>query len=170
MSRPRILAALAVLAVTFAALPALAVRVGARAPALRGTDLDGHSVNISSLRGHVVVVDFWGSWCEPCAEELPFLQRLYTSRSGRGLRVLGVSQDRTDDAARTFASRFSLTFPNLVDGGSHPIAHRWGATSLPASMIVDCGGIVRFVHTSYRSRDASTIESEVDGLIASCGD
>jgi hypothetical protein len=71
---------------------------------------------------------------------------------------------------RRFASRLGATFPTVLDPRGRTIARRWQVSTMPTSVIVDCGGIVRHVHEGFRSRDAATIESEVDALMASCDD
>ena len=114
-------------------------------------------------------MDFWGSWCEPCRDEMPVLQRLATTYAGQGLRVIGVPQDSNASNARGFLSRYGATFPNVLDG-SHAIAGRWDVDTMPTSFVIDCGGIVRHVHEGYRSRDAAALETEVQALIASCGE
>jgi cytochrome c biogenesis protein CcmG, thiol:disulfide interchange protein DsbE len=146
------------------AATAAALSTGARAPELGVRDLAGNQVTIAGLRGRVVIVDFWASWCEPCADSMPVYQRLYSQYRERGLTVVGVSQDQRVDNARQFASRHRLSFPVLFDEG-HAIANRYQPPRMPTAYVIDRGGIVRHVHAGYRSADAGRLESEVRALL-----
>lgn len=147
------------------ALPAAALDVGARAPEIGLPDLDGHMQRMSALRGKVVIVDFWASWCAPCREEMPVLERLYRAHRGDGLIIIGVSQDRGVANMRSFVARTPVSFP-LVHDASHSVAGRYHPSRMPSSYIIDRRGIVRHVHAGYRSSDAAAIEHEVEALLA----
>jgi cytochrome c biogenesis protein CcmG/thiol:disulfide interchange protein DsbE len=166
MSRPaaRVVAALLALSGLLAAASALALDPGARAPEIGMRDLDGNQVTIAGLRGRVVVVDFWASWCEPCADSMPVYQRLYTTYRARGLTIVGISQDQRVDNARQFASRHHLGFPVVFDDG-HAVANRYRPPRMPTAYVIDRGGIVRHVHAGYRSGDAARLESEITALL-----
>ena len=90
---------------------AAALSVGARAPEIGRPDLNGRNVQMSGLRGKVVIVDFWASWCEPCREEMPVLDRMYRDLRERGLVVVGVSVDRTIGNVNGFLRRTPVSFP-----------------------------------------------------------
>jgi cytochrome c biogenesis protein CcmG/thiol:disulfide interchange protein DsbE len=143
---------------------AVALDPGARAPELGLRDLEGHEVTIAGLRGRVVVVDFWASWCAPCADSMPVYQRLYTQYRERGLTIVGVSQDQREDGARRFASTHRLTFPVVFDGG-HAIANRYHPPRMPTAYVIDRAGIVRHVHAGYRAAEAQRLESEIRALL-----
>lgn len=153
------------LAITLFSMSAIALDRGARAPEIGMRDLGGNEVTIASLRGRVVVVDFWASWCEPCADSMPVYQRLYDTYRERGLTVIGVSQDQRVENARTFASRHRLSFPVVFDEG-HAIANRYAPPRMPTSYMIDRAGVVRHVHAGYRSSDATELESQVQALLA----
>jgi len=158
---PALLAAAAVLTL---ALSASALDPGARAPEIGLRDTNGNNITMASLRGNVVIVDFWASWCEPCAEEMPVLERLYTTYRGQGLRIVGVSQDRTEANMRSFLNDHRVSFP-IVHDAAHAVAGRYEPPRMPSSYIVDRSGVVRHVHEGYRSGDARTIEREVRALL-----
>jgi cytochrome c biogenesis protein CcmG, thiol:disulfide interchange protein DsbE len=152
------------IAMVSAAARVFALEAGARAPELGARDLAGQPVNLASLRGKVVIVDFWASWCAPCADSMPVYERLYSQLRERGLVVVGVSQDQRADNARQFAERHHLTFPVLFDEG-HAIANRYHPSRMPTAFLIDRAGVVRHVHAGYRSSDAAGLEREVRALL-----
>lgn len=164
-SKPFVTRIAAILAVLLVASTAMALDPGSRAPEIGLNDLAGHRVDLAGFRGHVVVVDFWASWCEPCADEMPVLEALYTSLHGQGLDVVGVSQDSTAGNITSFLRRVHVSFPIVHDNG-HAVADRYGPRGMPTSFIIDRHGIVRFVHRGYRASDRAAIEREVRQLVA----
>jgi cytochrome c biogenesis protein CcmG/thiol:disulfide interchange protein DsbE len=144
---------------------AWALAAGARAPEIGLRDRSNQMVNLASLRGQVFVVDFWASWCAPCAQEMPFLEGLYASLHQEGFTVIGVSQDSDAGHIDTFLGRVHVSFPIAQDTGQ-AVAHRYGPGAMPTTFIVDRRGIVRYVHNGFRRGDAATIEREIRALIA----
>jgi cytochrome c biogenesis protein CcmG/thiol:disulfide interchange protein DsbE len=161
---PLIAAASTALALFLVAGSAQALRAGARAPEIGLRDLDGNQVTMAGLRGNVVVVDFWASWCEPCPAAMAALQALYERYGGRGLRVVGVSQDRDVGNVRTFLRRHPVTFPIVHDGG-HAVADRYRPSAMPSSFVIDRRGVVRHVHAGFHSGDAAQLEREIRQLL-----
>jgi cytochrome c biogenesis protein CcmG/thiol:disulfide interchange protein DsbE len=105
--------------------------------------LDGHGTSsLATLKGKVVVLNFWASWCEPCQVEAPLLERAQARLQRAGGTVLGVTYlDATPDS-QSFVKRFHLTYPNLRDNDG-AFAHAYGTDQLPESFVIDRdGGIV----------------------------
>lgn len=143
---------------------AAAVDVGGRAPEIGVNDLNGRPVTIASLRGKVVIVDFWASWCAPCRQEFPVLERLYRQYGSQGLAVVGVSVDNEASNVRAFLRRNTASF--LIAHDPRKVAAaRYGGTAMPSSYIIDRRGIVRHYHAGFRSGDAAGIEREVQALL-----
>jgi len=95
--------------------------------------------SVDAYKGKVVLVNFWASWCPPCTEELPLLQRTHRAISKRGGLVLGVNTRDSSEDALEFVERFGLTFPSLRDG-SGDYAEEWGLTAYPESFVLDRDG------------------------------
>ena len=102
--------------------------------------LDGEDVSLSSLRGKIVLMTFWASWCGPCRKELPLLVNLESELGGRGLVVLGINGER-GGAARNFLQNRGLTLRTLSD--SRRAVHKlYGVHSIPTLLVLDRGGTV----------------------------
>ena len=124
------------------------VPVAARkpAPAVAGSTVDGGSFDLAAARGHVVVVNFWASWCAPCRLEAADLEAVHLSTKDSGVRFVGVDSRDEQDAAKAFLAG-RVTYPSLFDPAGR-IALRFTdvpPTTLPATLIVDRAGRVAVV-------------------------
>lgn len=137
-----------VLALSFATLSlllasvALAVDAGARAPELGASDLGGNRVTIESLRGSVVIVDFWASWCRPCRSIMPALDGLHAAHHDEGLTVLGVAREPASRIRRHLAESPVGYTVGRDAGGT---LARYGVRALPTLVLIDRRGLVREV-------------------------
>ena len=112
------------------------------APDFAVTDLQGRTVRLSALRGKVVVLNLWTTWCPPCVEEMPSMERLWTSLHGDGFALLAVSQDEEGrHAVEPFVERMRLTFPILLDP-EHQVGDRYGVWGYPETFVIDRNGYV----------------------------
>ena len=119
---------------------------GFPAPNFSLVALDGRPISLSSLRGQVVVINFWASWCGPCQAEMPAIERVYLSEHNRGLAVLAVNTTFQDSelSAHAFAQRFGLTYHVLLDRDGS-VSRMYLLRALPTTYIVDRRGIIRTV-------------------------
>lgn len=147
-----------------AASLARALEPGGRAPELSGTSLDGQAISLATLRGKVVLIDFWASWCAPCKEEMPFLERLYRRLRSQGFVVVGVSVDAERKNASDFIAKLKVSFP-IVHDGKHAIADRFKPPRMPTSYVLDREGKIRHVHEGWRKEDAPKLEQEIMALL-----
>jgi cytochrome c biogenesis protein CcmG/thiol:disulfide interchange protein DsbE len=127
--------------------------VGRAAPAFTLPLLDGGVLGSADLRGQVVVVNFWASWCYPaCYDEAPHLQRLWERYRSRGVVVVGVNIQDTEAAARDFVRRFGQTFPVGMDR-SGTIAIDFGVVGVPETYLIDRQGRIVFKHAGTVTED-----------------
>ncbi len=120
------------------------IQEGDRAPEFSLPSLDGKQVSLSDFRGKVVLVHFWATWCPPCVEELPVLDRLFRSGMGGDFEILAVSVDEGGaPAVAAFMKQHNLTLPVLLDPGA-PVSHSYGTFKFPETYILDRKGIVRY--------------------------
>jgi len=131
------------------AAPAFAgVGKGQKAPDFSLPTLKGERLSLSSLRGKVVVIDFWAQWCEPCKKELPQLDKLAKEFAGKDVVVLAVNLDESKDNAQRLAQQLGLSMPVLLDP-QKSVAATYDLPKMPTSFLVDKKGIVRFVHEGF---------------------
>lgn len=138
---------------------------GKPAPAVTLTLLDGNTVNLADLRGQVVVLNFWATWCAPCRDELPILQQVAAIGPVNGVdfSILGVAVKATnpEDAVRSWVAELGLTFPTGIDAGGDsprmgPIEAAFGgADFLPLTIVIDPNGVVHTVRLGpYKDVDS----------------
>jgi len=120
-----------------------APHVGTVAPDFSLKDLSGKSVHLSELRGEVVLLNFWATWCPPCQEEVPSLSRLNAAMTGKGFRMLTVSiDDGGSKAVESFFQRTGYRLPTLLDSDG-TVGKMYGITGVPETFILDRQGVVR---------------------------
>lgn len=116
--------------------------VGSPAPEIVLKDLQGRELKLSDLRGKVVLLNFWATWCKPCKEEMPAMQKGYDKLRDHGLVVLAVNELEDVERVVEHIRTHGHTFPVVMDHDNH-VANRYGVVALPASFLVDRQGIVR---------------------------
>jgi len=116
--------------------------VGAPAPEFILQDLNGRSWNLSEMKGQVVFVNFWATWCPPCREEMPSMQRLADSLPKDAFKMLAILNRDTPANAELFVKKLGMTIPVLNDMGNN-IGPLYGLTGLPETYIIDKQGVLR---------------------------
>ena len=130
------------------AVPLAAQAPGDSAPAFTLKSLDGDSVSLSQFKGRPVVINFWGTWCPPCRDEIPLLVAVYHPNQDTGLVILAVNgrdQETSTRAVRKFAEEFQMAFPVLLDE-SGTVRKRYRLLGLPTTVFIGADGIVRAVN------------------------
>jgi thiol-disulfide isomerase/thioredoxin len=124
------------------------IREGHPAPDLSLPDGNGHQILLSSLKGSVVLIDFWASWCGPCRMNNPHLVKLYSKYHVKGFEILGVSLDENGDAWRAAVGQDGLSWLQVNDnkGWNAASAAAYGVNAIPASFLVDKEGVVRGIN------------------------
>lgn len=138
---------------------------GHNAPDFVLTDLKGHVVKLSDLRGKAVVLNFWATWCPPCKEEIPWFVELQNRYGSQGLQIVGVSMDDGDQKdVEKFAAENSINYPVLL--GKEKVAEQYGGIEyLPTTFYIDRNGVVMDRVFGQAGRD--DIEQNIKRAIAS---
>ena len=124
------------------------VAVGQPAPPVVGTTLDGQPLDLATLRGRPVLLNFWGPTCVPCRDEFPLLAQKQAEHAADGFAVVGVLNSDPVDAARSFAAQFGGTWPTVEDTDKK-IRGAYRVFAYPQSYFIDANGIVTSIQSGY---------------------
>jgi len=140
-------------------------REGFLAPDFTLENLDGESITLSDLRGSVVVVNLWASWCPPCRAEMPALQQVYENNRDRGLEILAVNTTYQDQEteARAFVEEMGLTFPVLLERTGE-VSRAYQLRAMPSTFFIDREGVIRKVILGGPMSEA-TLQTAVEELL-----
>jgi thiol-disulfide isomerase/thioredoxin len=148
-------------ALSFAAGPV----VGQKLPAFKLTSLDGKPLSNASLKGKVVLIDFWASWCGPCKKASPLMQKLHTTYSSKGLVVIGFNTDDADSKGITakYAKEHKYTYkfaPNAMN-----LAQSWNVSGIPRFILVGRDGKVAWDNVGYNPADEKVFMSKIEAAL-----
>lgn len=157
----------AALALLSCAAPRAGGSASGRAADFTLRDTTGRPVRLSDHRGKVVLVNFWATWCMPCAAELPHLQRLYETYRDQGFVVLAISMDGPESVAGVVphARRHGLTFPVLVDEETRVVAMYNPKRTAPFTVLIGRDGAVARTREGYTAGDEISVEADIKALI-----
>jgi len=157
---PRVLLA-ALLAGCLAAANAAAPQP---APDFTLKSLSGENLKLSELRGQVVLVNFWASWCGPCRQEMPLLDEMYQRYQKLGFTILGVNVEEDTAAAQAILKDHPVHFPVLFDPQS-TASKLYNLNAMPTTVLVDRSGNVRYLHQGYMPGYEQTYQQQVSELL-----
>jgi peroxiredoxin len=148
------------------ALPAGALDAGDVAPAFKAPRLDGGGeLSLEELRGKVVFLDFWASWCAPCQKSMPQLEELRKEFPADRFALVGVNLDRDAAAAKKLVGKHGVGYPSASDPeGKLPT--RFGLETMPTAYLIDADGVIRYVHRGFKDGDVETVRKKIRALLA----
>lgn len=142
---------------------AFAPSKGAPAPAFALTALDGQTVRLSDLRGKVVMLNFWATWCGPCSAEMPNIEKVYQNYRDQGVVILAINQGEFAEQVRGYADLYQLHFPILLDESTE-VGRLYRVRALPTTFFIDRDGIIRQVQIGG-PMSVEFIEKQIKSLL-----
>ena len=127
-------------------------------------DREGNNIRLSEYRGQVVLINFWASWCGPCRQEFPHLDDLHQKYEGLGFTVFGVNVEQDRALADKVLKDIPVTFPVLFDNENR-VSQLYDVDAMPATVLVDRNGEIRFMHRGYKPGYEDLYEKQVRALI-----
>lgn len=140
--------------------------VGKKAPEFTLKDMNDKAVSLSPLKGNVVLISFWATWCPPCRDEMPSLNRLYREFRNRGLAIVAVSTDRSASPVKDFLGKTPVDFPVLMDSDSK-VARQFKVFSLPTTFLLDRNGVIVQKYLGEEEWDSAKIRDKITTLLGS---
>ena len=144
---------------------AQAARTGDAAPPFALATAAGETIDLARLRGSVVYVDFWASWCGPCRRSFPWMNALHARYGSEGLAIVGVNVDKRRDDAERFLRDVPAAFPIVFDAqGRAPAA--FDVKGMPTSYLIDRQGIVVAIEEGFHDARRTAVEERIRTLLA----
>jgi len=140
------------------------IEAGRAAPPFDLPDLAGEPHRLEALRGKVVLVNFWATWCKPCEDEMPAMERLYQSLQSRGFELLAVSVDDESEPVDAFRERLALSFPILHDPEKR-VSGTYQSSRFPESFLIDQEGVLVERYIGPREWDAPAYVARIERLL-----
>lgn len=146
-------------------LPGITARaVSGIAPDFVLQSRDGETVSLAGLRGQVVMINFWATWCGPCREEMPHLEALHQRYSALGFTLLGVNVEEDSENAEAWLEEMPVSFPILFDPENR-VSVLYNVLAMPSTVLVDRQGNLRFLHHGYQPGYENEYQTQIRALI-----
>lgn len=123
------------------------------------TSFEGEVIDMAKLRGTVVVINFWASWCGPCKLEAGELEAVYSAYKAKGVNFVGIAIDDIEANARAFVKRYNVTYPNAIDS-DNSLSSRYQIFAIPTTFVIDKAGLIRYTRRGAVTRGALAQEIE----------
>lgn len=123
------------------------------------------SLDLDNYSGKVMYLDFWASWCPPCAKSFPFLNEMHQQYHNEGLQIIGINLDENPDDAIKFLSEYPASF-TLASDLSKQCAEELGVPAMPSSYLIDKKGVIRHIHLGFRAGETQALRDKVKQLLA----
>lgn len=144
---------------------AQAVSVGDLAPDCTLSSMtNGQNSTLSQFKGKIIYVDFWASWCGPCAQSFPFLNSLHKQFKDQGVQIVGVNMDEERADANAFLAKLPADFTVMADDSKH-CAEAFAVEAMPSSYIIDRQGKVQHIHLGFRDGAAEELRASIELLL-----
>jgi peroxiredoxin len=137
---------------------------GSTAPDFTLKSSSGRNLKLSEFRGQVVMINFWATWCGPCRQEMPLLNRIQEQYRKAGFILLGVNIDDRPEAAQSMARDLGVSFPVLFDTEKR-VSRLYDVNAMPSTVLIDRDGKVRYIHLGYRPGYEARYETQVRELL-----
>jgi peroxiredoxin len=134
------------------------------APSFTLPSRSGDTVSLDSLKGKVVMLNFWASWCGPCRQEMPLLDQMHKRYSSLGFTLLGVNVEANTQDAERWLSETPVSFPVLFDKDSK-VSQLYNVNAMPSTVFIDRKGNVRYLHRGYKPGDESEYLNQIRALL-----
>ena len=157
------------LAALLAALVAVAWSASATdgsppAPEFKLVNRAGGEVSLSSLKGQVVMINFWASWCGPCRQEFPALDQIYSKYKPMGFQMVGINVESEKTDAEHFLGKTPVSFPILFDP-ENKVSGSYGVNAMPTTFLVDRQGKLRWQHRAYKPGDEAKYIEQIRAML-----
>jgi len=136
----------------------------AAAPTFALPAKSGDTVDLAKLKGQVVMLNFWASWCGPCRTEMPLMDQMYKKYSAAGFTLLGVNVDTDSTDAQKFLSQVPVSFPIAYDR-DNKVSKLYEVSAMPSTVFIDRKGNVRALHRGYKAGDEAEYLAQIRALI-----
>jgi peroxiredoxin len=143
---------------------AFAATLSGPAPGFALESRDGEMVALEDLKGDVVMINFWATWCVPCRQEMPHLEALHQRYSGLGFTLLGVNVEDNRDGAAKFLKETPVSFPILFDPKSE-VSKLYNVVAMPSTVMVGRDGTMRFIHHGYKPGYENEYQAQIRALL-----
>jgi peroxiredoxin len=148
----------------FIAISATADTLKGKAPDFTLKSNTGKNFKLSEFRGQVVLLNFWASWCGPCRQEMPLLDKIQQRYSALGFTVLGVNVEEDSSKAKAMMKAVPVSFPILYDT-QNTVSKKYKVSGMPSTVMIDRDGNMRYLHKGYKAGDEQQYKKWVKQLI-----